>query len=206
MALHRLNGYLVLALLLPATVCGSIVARRSFGGDPNTQAAFYVLAILIISSAAMGIINVKRTRKHRKWMLRTAACVGVPITTRLISLAARRIISDLGNYYAIWRCDQLLFVMTDAKTVQQLYPQCTSGANLTDVFVAVHASVKENRLTNSSAIRLTFAMSLWIAILIHIVVVEIYIRKTESSNRHRRGFVLERDDGDEVPKSRPDDR
>lgn len=31
----------------------------------------------------------------------TAACLGVPITTRVISLIARRIVSDLGSYYAV---------------------------------------------------------------------------------------------------------
>jgi len=29
MKLHRINGYLVLALLLPSTVCGTIIARRA---------------------------------------------------------------------------------------------------------------------------------------------------------------------------------
>jgi len=154
----------------------------------------------------MGIINVKRTRKHRKWMLRTAGFVAIPITGRLISFAARHIISDLGNYYALWRCDQLLYVMTDVDAVRQSYPQCTqAGVNLTDVFVPVHAAVKGNGLSYASTVRLTFGMSMWIAIVIHIAGVEIYIRKTESSNRHRRGFVLQRDD-DESAKSRAGDR
>lgn len=46
-----------------------------FGGDLNVQAAFYVMGIMIISAAAMGIMNRKRTRRHRKWMLRTLFCL-----------------------------------------------------------------------------------------------------------------------------------
>lgn len=204
--LHRINGYLVLLLLLPATVCGAIIARRTLGGDLDIQSAFYILSILIIFSASMGIINVRRTRKHRKWMLRTVVLAGVPVTVRLITLAARRIVSNLGSYYALWRCDQLLFVMTDLNAVQQSYPQCTqAGANITNVFAAVHATIKGNKLSSASTLRVTFGMSLWIGIVIHIIGVEIYIRMTESSNRHRRGFVLEPED-DDAAKSKFSDR
>ena len=41
-----------------------------FGGDLNVQSAFYIDGILIVFSAGMGITNVRRTRTHRKWMLR----------------------------------------------------------------------------------------------------------------------------------------
>jgi len=205
MIFHRINGYLVLIFLIPSTVCGAVVARRAFGGDLNVQSAFYVIGILIIFCAAMGITNVKRTRTHRKWMLRTVACAAAPITARLASLAARHIISDIGSYYALWRCDQLLYVMPDLDDVNQLYPQCAqAGVDLTKVHVAVHAAVKGDGLSYGSTVRLVFGMALWIGIMTHIIGVELYIRKTESSNRHRRGFVLERDDDDTV-KSTADD-
>ncbi|KIM81594.1 hypothetical protein PILCRDRAFT_821370 [Piloderma croceum F 1598] len=202
--LHRINGYMTLALLIPSTICGSVVARRAFGGDLNVQSAFYTDGILIVFSAGMGITNVRRTRTHRKWMLRTVAFASVPITARLTTISARHIISDIGSYYAVWRCDQLRYVMTDVDEVSQLYPQCTQpGVNLAKTFVAVHAAVKGNGLEYGSTVRLTFGMSLWIAIVIHVIGVEIYIRKTESSNQHRRGFVLEKyaddvDDGESL--------
>jgi hypothetical protein len=87
--------------------------------------------------------------------------------------------------------------MTDLDTVKQLYPQCAqAGANLSEVFVAVHAAVKGNGLTYSSTVRLTFGLSMWVSLVSHAFGVEIYIRKTEFLNRHRSGFVLERDDDD----------
>jgi len=92
MILHRINGYLVLILLIPSTVAGAVVARRAwvrltqrrtlktrlmaalfwcrFGGELNVQSGFYTVTLLIILCASFGITNVKHTRKHRKWMLR----------------------------------------------------------------------------------------------------------------------------------------
>ena len=69
-------------------------------------------------------------------------------------------------------------MVTDVNTVRQSYPQCAqAGANnVTDVFVAVHASVNGSHLTSSSAVRLTFGMSIWIAMVSHIIAVEIYVR------------------------------
>jgi len=206
MILHRINGYLVLVFLIPSTISGAIVGRRAFGGDLNVQTTLYVATLLIIFSAGMGIFNVRRTRKHRRWMLRMVVLDAMPITAHLIGLAIRTIAIDLGNYYAVWRCDQLLFVMTNVTAVEQLYPQCTkAGVDLTEVFVAVHASVKGGRLGSASITRATFGMCMWLALVIHIIGVEIYIRKTESSNRHRHGFALERsgDDDDDAAKSKP---
>lgn len=68
----------------------------------------------------MGIINVKQTTKHRKWMLRkpcpsccgigydemdlfagTVAYAAAPATAKLAIIPARYIISDIGSYYAV---------------------------------------------------------------------------------------------------------
>jgi hypothetical protein len=67
--LHRINGYIVLFLLIPGIACGTIVGRAAFGGELNTQSAYYCLGSLIVTAAIMGYLNVKQTRKHRKWML-----------------------------------------------------------------------------------------------------------------------------------------
>jgi len=207
MILHRINGYLTLALLIPSTIGGSIVARRAFGGELNVQSAFYVDGFLIVFAALMGITNVKRTRKHRKWMLRTVAYAAVPITARLTSIAARHIISDIGSYYAVWRCDEISYVLRNSSALQQSYPQCTQGAeNVANVRVAIRAAVNEGGVGLGSSVRATWGMCMWVAIVIHIIGAEIYIRLTESSNQHRRGFVLQRSIDDDAEKRRPGDR
>ena len=67
--------------------------------------------------------------------------------------------------------------MTNVTAVEQLYPQCTkAGVDLTEVFVAVHASVKGGRLGSASITRATFGMCMWLALVIHIIGVEIYVR------------------------------
>jgi len=75
--------------------------------------------------------------------------------------------------------------MTDVDEVTQLYPQCTQpGVNLAKTFVAVHAAVKGNGLEYGSAVRLTFGMALWVAIVIHVIGVEIYVRITRTVFGH----------------------
>jgi hypothetical protein len=66
---HRMNGYFVLLMVVPSTICGCIVARRAFGGEINVQSAFYTAGSLTVYSAYMGYTNKHQTRKHRKWML-----------------------------------------------------------------------------------------------------------------------------------------
>ncbi|KAJ7280352.1 hypothetical protein C8J57DRAFT_124012 [Mycena rebaudengoi] len=102
MVLHRLNGYGVLFTLIVGNISGSIIARRSFGGELNVQSAYYILGIMIVFSGFMGFYYVKRdTRQHRKWMLRMVVYFSVAITARLIAIASRKIITIIGTYYSV---------------------------------------------------------------------------------------------------------
>jgi len=191
--LHRLNGYGVLFCLIVGNICGAIVARRSFGGELNVQSAYYILGIMVVYSGLVGIYNVKKdTRRHRKWMLRMVAYFAVAITARLIMYAAREIITDIGTYYSIWRCDEILNLLNDPQAIQSSFPQCVAAeVNPASIWLAVHASTHDGPLHLASSVRAVQGMALWIATLIHIVGVEIYITLTESSNQVRLGFVLE---------------
>ncbi|KAF7313261.1 hypothetical protein MKEN_01013000 [Mycena kentingensis (nom. inval.)] len=192
-ALHRLNGYGVLFCLIVGNICGSIVGRRSFGGELNVQSAYYILGIMVVYSGLLGIYNVKRdTRRHRKWMLRMVVYFSVVVTARLIMLASAAIITDLKTYFSIWRCDEVLNLLTDAEALQRLYPQCLAdGVNTAQVWVAVHASNNEGPLGEASALRAVTGMALWIATLMHMAGVECYIIMTEHANQVRLGFALE---------------
>jgi len=178
--IHRINGYFVLCNLLPGTVAGSIVARRSFGGELNSQAAFYTVGSMIGFAAFMGISNVKQTRKHRKWMLRTVSYTASVVTARILSVIARTIISFSGSYYAVWTCDEISFLLNNSTDVTSRFPACGTGADPMHVHVPVHASVRADPINFGSSMRVSFGMVLWIAMLIHVVGVEIYIRGTES--------------------------
>ncbi|KAJ7742730.1 hypothetical protein DFH07DRAFT_979991, partial [Mycena maculata] len=116
------------------------------------------------------------------------------ISGRLIWLAAAQIVTDIGTYFSIWRCDEVLNLLSDPQALQSTYPQCVvAGVNPAAVWVAVHASARDGPLYYASALHAVNGMSLWVATLIHIVAVEFFLRadKTESSNQVRLGFVLE---------------
>ncbi|PBK89724.1 hypothetical protein ARMGADRAFT_935385 [Armillaria gallica] len=99
--LHRINGYFVLLCLIPANVCGSITGYRSFGGEINAQSAYYTLGISIIFCFCAGLFNVKsNTREHRRWMIRGVVIFSCAITTRIIVVIARLIVTDIGTYHA----------------------------------------------------------------------------------------------------------
>ncbi|KAK7018627.1 hypothetical protein R3P38DRAFT_3399312 [Favolaschia claudopus] len=191
-AIRRVS-YGVLFCLIVGNICGSIIGRRSFGGELNAQSGFYALGIMIAFSGLLGIYNVKRdTRRHRKWMLRMVVYFCAAITARIIMIIAREIITTIGTYYSIFRCDELIDLLTDAQAVQSAFPQCVApGINPASFWVAVHASTHNGPLHLASAARATKGMALWIATLIHVVGVEYYIRATDAANGMRVGFVLE---------------
>ncbi|KAJ6457972.1 hypothetical protein C8R45DRAFT_1032440 [Mycena sanguinolenta] len=188
---HRINGYGVLFCLVGAMICGSIAARRAFGGEINAQGAYYVQALLIMACGFMGFNNVKKdTRRHRKWMLRMVVYFGNVLTARLIALPTRSIITLIGTYYSIFRCDEVINLIRAPETIQGSFPQCNS-TDLTSVFVAVHASVHDPPLYVASAARVAQGLSLWIATVIHILAVEFYIYQTDAANQVRLNFALE---------------
>jgi len=191
--LHRVNGYACLIILISASVTGAIIARRSFGGELNQQSAYYLLAIMSTFSALLGYWYVKRnTRAHRKWMMRSVVYFSVIISTKLMMLASRLIITEIGSYYSLWRCDEVFFVLKNETELVSMFPQCTSATpHENGLYVPVHASVHEGPLGTASAVRAVQGMNLWIATIIHVIAVEVYIRSTESANYSRHGFVLE---------------
>ncbi|KAG8848644.1 hypothetical protein FRB96_001051 [Tulasnella sp. 330] len=181
-------------------ISGSVVGRRAFGGAPSTQAAFYTDGILIVFSVIKGYVSVRETRKHRRWMLRAVTYTSAPITARIILVISRQIITNIGSYYSLWTCAEVQFLQQRGQGVPNFataYPTCVNipaGVNPSHIHIAVHAAMQALHVNFGSAVRETFGMALWLALVIHISGVEIYIRATEATNRHRRGFILERGD------------
>ncbi|EEB91648.1 hypothetical protein MPER_09963 [Moniliophthora perniciosa FA553] len=99
--LHRLNGYFVIITLIIGNVGGAIIARRTLGGEINAQSAYYILGIMTIVPLLIGFFFARRnTRLHRKWMLRAVVYFATVISGKLITLAANRIITNLGSFYS----------------------------------------------------------------------------------------------------------
>jgi hypothetical protein len=117
----------------------------------------------------------------------------VPVTARLAAITSRHIISRIGTYYSVhlihlarisaiidagiwqvWRCDEVLAALTRGGSP---YPPCAvADQDLGSVHVAVRAAVNEWPLGFASSVRVTFGMALWVATVIHVIGVEIYVR------------------------------
>jgi uncharacterized membrane protein len=69
---HRINGYLVLVLMLVGVAGALMITSHAFGGGLSIHGAMYTLAVLVLGSASLGYYNIKRLQveEHRKWMLR----------------------------------------------------------------------------------------------------------------------------------------
>jgi nitroreductase len=80
----------------------------------------------------------------------------------------------------VWRCDEISFVLQSTAALQQSYPQCAqAGDSLAGVRVAIRAAVNGDKLGLGSSVRATWGMSMWIAIVIHALGVETYVRTME---------------------------
>jgi hypothetical protein len=192
--LHRANGYGTLLLIPAGVASGWVVARRAFGGKPVTQGLFYILGLLILVTGTLGMSKIRDTRQHRKWMLRMASLLGVIISARIIMLAARAIISDIGTFYELFSCEEILYLTASVSK----YPSCVAaqqaGTSLDSVYVGIKASMGEAKINAGAAVRLAFPLGLWTALVIHIIGVELYIHLTEKQNLHREGYILTRED------------
>lgn len=72
----------------------------------------------------------------------------------------------------VWKCEQLADVFTATqRVVTDVYPAC--GNLSSSVVVPAHLEEEENI---GSCLRLSFGGSLWMAIVVHAIGVEIYVR------------------------------
>ncbi|CAE6420737.1 hypothetical protein BN14_02166 [Rhizoctonia solani AG-1 IB] len=186
MIIHRINGWIVFLNLGIGSVTGSIVARRAFGGDLNSEAAYYTLGFMIGPAAMLGVFFARvrvNIALHREWMIRTVSYSGSVITARFITIMARAIISAIGTYYAMWRCDEIAFLLEDPNIIQKSFPVCVNATRPKRTFVPVHASIHQEPINFGATYRVTFGMALWLAILIHLAGTELYINLTKSYAR-----------------------
>jgi len=70
---HKVNGYIVSALLIFGNVPAIIMAPVSFGGTASLKVAVGVLAVGTSFGTYKGITTIRRLQldEHRAWMLRT---------------------------------------------------------------------------------------------------------------------------------------
>ena len=191
---HRINGYVVVLLLLLSNVGALMIVRRSFGGEMETQTVVGVLVIMTTGGAFMAYYNIKRLQveQHRAWMLRTWFYAGSIITLRIIMIISALIISSNGGYYRAMPCSEIAFLQDSREAFEAKFPQCSAVNGTTDDWIAVEASFGHGKAGVSTALGLNFGMSGWLALFIHAIGVEIYLRLTPRESERLRVVSYQR--------------
>jgi uncharacterized membrane protein len=188
---HRINGYVILVLIILSNVGALMIARVAFGGTLDIQSAVGLLTILTCVSASMAYYNVKRLQidQHRAWMLRCMFYLGTIITARIIMIIAALIISGTKSYYGLQSCDQIAAGYDAVQEALENYPACANVSGNT--LVPVQASF-DTGVTVGTALSLPFGMGIWLATFIHLVGVEIYLGLTPAEGERLRNVSYQR--------------
>ena len=102
------------------------------------------------------------------------------ITLRIIMIISANIISALQSYWDIWPCAKLNWVyQNDRNATLTRYPSCNGfyDGSVPGKLVLVHADFNSDFTEEQgAAMGLSFGLAGWIAIFLHGVGVEIYVR------------------------------
>jgi len=188
---HRINGYAVITLIIASIPGALMVMRHSMGGGLDLQSAVVGLAAATLFALVMAYINIKRLQidQHRKWMLRAMIWMSLIITARILMFIAAKVISDIGGYYTIWSCDEAQFTLGDSQAFTAEFPQCAQLGPSGLILVSADYS---NRLHYASALRSTFGISLWLALVLHVFGAELYISLTQDESERLRRVSYQR--------------
>ncbi|OCL13807.1 hypothetical protein AOQ84DRAFT_412009 [Glonium stellatum] len=180
---HRLNGYIVVVLLVLSNVGALMIAGRAFGGDISTQAAVGVPAFITSGGLAIALYNIKRLQidQHRTWMLRTMVWAASIITGRILLRIAPAVANRVGSYYAVASCNEIAFEYGSLEAATLFYPQCAMDA--------VNTGMPENISTN---LGVSFGVTVWISLFLHMVGMEVYIALTPAESERLRVVSYEK--------------
>ncbi|KIX08622.1 uncharacterized protein Z518_03278 [Rhinocladiella mackenziei CBS 650.93] len=193
---HRLNGYVIILLLLVGNAGAYIIIPVAAGGSPSTQVALGLLAAITTISTVLAYVNIKclQIDQHRAWMIRTWVYAGSIISVRLIMMAANTFMAQhqSGHWYDVQSCADIWAQYTlygapagEGNPTPYLYPQCT-GPNAS-VPVAVKANINGMGPESTTAsFHLTFGMALWLSLAIHAIGVEVYLQLTPAETERLR--------------------
>ncbi|KAK5117297.1 hypothetical protein LTR62_005914 [Meristemomyces frigidus] len=194
--LHRINGYLVILLLLVTNIGALGVARHAFGGSLATQGFVGVLAILTYTSIFLAYWNIKvlQIDQHRAWMLRLYVYLGTIITVRLINIVVAAVISrgsKYFTYYTAMECQKVACMAGGTDLFTSYYPSClTNPKGLAIVRADLTSAANIAEIAASLAI--PFAVSCWLALALHAFAVELYLHLTPAEGERLRQVSYER--------------
>lgn len=193
MLFHRLNGYLLMILLLTGNAGALMICDKSLGGSIDLRFMVGLVAFVTTISLLLAYINIKRLQidQHRAWMLRAWVYAFLIVSQRLIQQAALEIIGEKQNFHMPIACHtiEFIFSMVQPGLAPMFYPQCADDPN---IIVAVLANPNPQptpegipRLDQIAAsVQLTFNPTIVLAFLLHAFGVEMYLHLTQAES-HR---------------------
>ncbi|KAK7419805.1 hypothetical protein QQZ08_010693 [Neonectria magnoliae] len=194
---HRINGYIVLLLSVVGIVGVFMIAKPTFGGALDMQAATGTASIVFIVCQGLGYYNIKRLQieQHRAWMLRGWIIVGFIITMRVISIIMAKITRS-DPYYAVGSCAVVDYIYShNQMTVEALYPDCANfySGVAPDQRILIKGDFTSPRPEQkASGLNVTFGASAWLALALHCIAVEIYLRLTPAEAERLRRVSYQR--------------
>ncbi|QPC77114.1 hypothetical protein HYE68_007866 [Fusarium pseudograminearum] len=180
---HRINGYVVLLLSVVGIIGVFMITRHAFGGTLEMQTVTGFASIIFVACMVLAYINIKRLQleQHRAWMLRGWIIAGHIITMRAISAIMAQISSHTSPYSTVTPCavlDSMFY--HDKPAVEALYPGCVGfyTGETPDQRVITEGIPGER--PDAIAVRLNsaFGASAWLALLVHVIAAEMYLRLT----------------------------
>ncbi|RPA84939.1 hypothetical protein BJ508DRAFT_20308 [Ascobolus immersus RN42] len=193
---HRVNGYLVLLLLTAGTIPGFLLSPHAFGGHISTASGGITIGVGTLVSLGMAYYNIKLLQidQHRKWMLRAMVYMSAIITSRMmLGIGMAIMTSHPAPPFEVWPCGQLEWTVRDSDrevshaAFVKTYPTCTGK----DKFAMARAG-DYGVEGFGSALRISFGTGLWIAMVLHAVGAEVYIRLTAGESERLRVVSWER--------------
>ncbi|KAL8987239.1 MAG: hypothetical protein Q9169_008718 [Polycauliona sp. 2 TL-2023] len=153
-----------------------------------------VLAIMTTGGATLAYINIKRLQidQHRAWMLRTWFYAGVIITLRIIMIISALIIPKVGGFYQAVPCDKIEYMLDNQADFQENFPACSAPNGTNNGWVAVEAKFSDSIVNISTSLGLSFGMAGWLALVLHSIGVEVYLRLTPREGNRLRNVSYQR--------------
>jgi hypothetical protein len=195
-----MNGCVIVVLILLSNSGALMIARIALGGTLSAQVGVGFLVIATTVSISLAWINIRRLQvdQHRKWMLRAWFYVSISIslhlatpnplwqfgsiiTERMILGSSMAIIPSTSSYYYAMPCSKIVGTMAwsgmPSSVAQSKYPTCEAYLNGTSPhqYAVVQANSSGGPENSAALLDISFGMSIWLAILIHAVGIEVYV-------------------------------
>ncbi|CCT69026.1 uncharacterized protein FFUJ_07960 [Fusarium fujikuroi IMI 58289] len=161
LVVHRINGYIVLLLSTVGMIGVFMIARHTFGGTLEMQTVTGAASILFVTCMLLAYINIKKLQleQHRAWMIRGWIIAILDSMFYHNKPAVEALYPDCIGFYTGVTPDQRVII------------KGTSGGRPDEIAASLNSA---------------FGASAWLALLIHTIAAELYLRLTSAESERLR--------------------